>query len=196
MTKSVVTDDAHLVESQLSSEQVWQGRLLDVRRDRVRLPDGSEGVREYIVHPGAVVIIAVGDDGRLILERQYRYGPGHVFLEFPAGKIDPGEDILATAKRELIEECGYEADSWTYLGVMHPCIGYSNERIEIFLAQQLRALPNGQQLDHGEFLELTWLSLAELEAGVRNGSVTDAKTITALYWAEKVLAKAWAAPAE
>lgn len=183
--------DAHLLEKQLSSEQVWHGRLLDVRRDSVLLPDGSEGIREYIVHPGAVVIIAVEDDGRLLFERQYRYGPGAVFLEFPAGKIDPGEDILATAKRELIEECGYEAATWEYLGVMHPCIGYSNERIEIFLARDLTLFPDGAQLDHGEFLELTRLSLGEAVEGVRQGAITDAKSITALFWAEKVLTKVW-----
>lgn len=180
-----------LDEHPLSSEQVWRGKLLDVRRDRVRLPDGHEGVREYIVHPGAVVVIPVLADGRLLFERQYRYPVRQTFLELPAGKIDPGEPIEATARRELLEETGYTAESWRYLGVMHPCIGYSNERIEIFLATGLHR-QGAQQLDHGEFLELVDFSLEESLAAVRNGAITDAKTITALFWAEKLLSGAWA----
>lgn len=176
----------HLHEEQLDSEQVFKGVLLDVRRDRVRLPDGGESSREYIVHPGAVVIIAELDDGRLLFENQYRYPLRHDFLELPAGKIDAGEDILATARRELLEETGYEADHWRYLGVMHPCIGYSDERIEIFLARGLRKVAE-PSLDHNEFLDVLTLSLEEAVANVLNGRITDAKTITALFWAEKAL---------
>ncbi|HET7775881.1 MAG TPA: NUDIX hydrolase [Azospira sp.] len=183
-------DDAHLIEDQLSSEQVWQGRLLDVRRDRVRLPDGHEGVREYVVHPGAVVVIGLLDNGRLLFERQFRYPVGQVFLELPAGKIDPGEDILATAQRELLEETGYSAATWRYLGVMHPCIGYSNERIEIFLARGL-VRESAPQLDHGEHLEVLEMSLEAALAAIRVGRLTDAKSITALLWAEKVLQAGW-----
>jgi hypothetical protein len=128
----------HLHEETLESEQVFRGKLLDIRRDRVRLPDGSEGVRECIVHPGAVVVIPVLANGDLLFERQFRYPVGHAFLELPAGKIDAGEDIAVTARRELLEETGHEADDWRHLGAMHPCIGYSNERIEIFLARGLR----------------------------------------------------------
>lgn len=182
----------HLEELQLTGEQVWKGRLLDVRRDCVRLPDGAEGTREYVVHPGAVVIIPVLPSGGILFELQYRYPVGRTFIELPAGKIDPGEDVAATARRELAEEAGYVADDWLHLGVMHPCIGYSNERIEIFLARGLR--PNGgQQLDAGEFLELVELSLPEAVERVRLGELTDAKTITALFWAEKVLGGHWPA---
>lgn len=184
--------DSSLHEEQLSSEGVWRGRLLDVRCDQVRLPDGSVGVREYIVHPGAVVVIPVMADGQLIFERQFRYPVGRVFLELPAGKIDPGEDILECAKRELAEECGYTAADWRYLGVMHPCIGYANERIEIFLAAELQEIAGGATHDEGEFLELTRLSLADAAEAVRRGQLTDAKTITALFWAEKVLSGQWA----
>jgi ADP-ribose pyrophosphatase len=191
MSNSHHIADGHLVEEELSSERIWQGKLLDVRRDTVRLPDGSAGIREYIVHPGAVVIIAVESDGRLLFERQFRYGPRRVFLELPAGKIDPGEDIQQTAERELAEECGCRASDWSYLGVMHPCIGYSDERIEIFLARGLIELADGAALDHGEFLEVTRLSLDEATLAVRQGEITDAKTITALFWAEKVLSGAW-----
>lgn len=180
----------HLHEETLASEQVFHGKLLDVRRDRVRLPDGSEGVREYIVHPGAVVIIPVLDNGDLLFERQYRYPVGRAFLELPAGKIDAGEDIACTATRELLEETGHEAGEWRYLGVMHPCIGYSNERIEIFLARGLRRV-SAPQLDHGEFLDVLPLSVAAAIEAIRTGELTDAKTITALFWAEKVLAGQW-----
>lgn len=179
-----------LTEHPLASENVWRGKLLDVRRDTVRLPDGRQATREYIVHPGAVVIIPVLDDGRLLFERQHRYPIRATVLELPAGKIDPGEAIEATARRELREETGYEATGWRHLGVMHPCIGYATERIEIFLATGLRKVAE-QQLDEGEFLSLLSLSLEQAAAGVRAGEITDGKTITALYWAEKVLAGTW-----
>jgi len=180
----------HLHEQQLASEQVFDGVLLDVRRDRVRLPNGGESVREYIVHPGAVVVIGILDDGRLLFENQFRYPLQRDFLELPAGKIDAGESIEATARRELLEETGYEAGTWRYLGVMHPCIGYSDERIEIFLARDLRKVAE-PSLDHNEFLDVLTLSLAEAIAAIRDGRITDAKTITALFWAEKVLDGGW-----
>lgn len=177
-----------LHEEQLTSEPVFQGRLLNVFRDEVRLPDGKTGVREYIKHPGAVVVIPVCADGRLIFERQYRYPLRRAFLELPAGKLDPDEDILACARRELQEETGYEGDDWRHLGVMHPCIGYSNERIEIFLATGLKHV--GHAWDDGEFLEIVYLTLDEARAAVFDGSITDSKTITALFWAERELGKA------
>jgi ADP-ribose pyrophosphatase len=181
---------SHLDEQQLDSTQVFKGKLLDVRLDRVRLPDGNEGIREYAVHPGAVVVIAEQDDGSLLFERQYRYPLRRTFLELPAGKIDPGEAILDTATRELLEETGHSASEWRYLGVMHPCIGYSDERIEIFLARGLTR-ESAPQLDHGEFLEVLSLSLADAINAVRSGEITDAKTITALFWAEKVITAGW-----
>lgn len=180
----------HLQETEIESTQVFRGRLLDVRQDRVRQPDGHETTREYVRHQGAVVVIPILDDGRLIFERQFRYPLRRAFLEFPAGKIDPGEDILTTGQRELLEETGYLADDWRYLGVMHPCIGYSNERIEIFVARALKQQA-GQQLDHGEFLDLLSFSLDEAVAAVRSGEITDGKTITALFWAEKVIRSGW-----
>lgn len=181
---------AHLHEETLASAQIFKGKLLDVRCDRVRLPDGHEAVREYIVHPGAVVIIAVQENGELLFERQHRYPMRRVILELPAGKIDPGEDILNTAMRELLEETGHSATEWRYLGVMHPCVGYSDERIEIFLALGLRRV-SAQQLDHGEFLDVLSLSLSDAMQAVRSGEITDAKTITALFWAEKVAEAGW-----
>ena len=168
-----------LTETQLDSERVLDGMLLKVERDHVRLPDGKTAVREYIRHPGAVVIIAVLPDGRLILERQFRYPLRRSFIELPAGKIDPGEAIEACARRELREEVGYEAARWTHLGMLHPCIGYSDERIEVFLAEDLTHV--GHQWDEGEFLEVLSLSPAELDAAVASGDVTDGKTLSALY---------------
>lgn len=175
--------DKHLIETQLSTEIVFKGKLLEVRRDQVSLPDGAEAVREYVVHPGAVVVLPLLPDGKLLFERQFRYPLGRVFLELPAGKIDPGEDIAETGRRELLEETGHEAEGWRYLGVMHPCIGYSNERIEIFLATGLKKVSE-PQLDHGEFLELVELAREEARQAVLQGRITDAKTIAALYWAE------------
>ena len=174
-----------LHEEQLASEPVFQGRMLKVFRDDVRLPDGSVGVREYVKHPGAVVVIPLCADGRLIFERQFRYPLGRAFLELPAGKIDPGEDILACARRELQEETGYVGSHWRHLGVMHPCIGYSDERIEIFFAAGLRHV--GHSWDEGEFMEIVYLTLDEARAAVFDGRITDGKTIAALYWAEREL---------
>lgn len=174
-----------LEESPLESLPVYDGVLLKVRRDRVALPDGSESVREYITHPGAVVVVAVLPDGRLLFERQFRYPLRRAFLELPAGKIDAGEDLLACARRELREETGYDAGAWLYLGVMHPCIGYSDERIEIFLARDLTHV--GDALDDGEFLEVLTFSVDEAVRAVMEGVITDAKTITALFRALPVL---------
>lgn len=180
----------HLLETQIDSTQVFSGKLLDVRLDRVRMPDGHESMREYVVHQGAVVIIPVLDNGELIFERQFRYPLRKAFLELPAGKIEHGEDILNTATRELLEETGHSASEWRYLGVMHPCIGYSNERIEIFIARGLQR-ESAQQLDHGEFLDILKLSLDDALLAFRNGEITDGKTIAALFWADKILRSGW-----
>lgn len=178
-------DDSHLIESEISSETVFEGALLHVRKDVVRLPNGKQSIREYIRHPGAVVVLALLDNGKLLFERQFRYPLRRVFLELPAGKIDAGEDILLTAQRELLEETGYVAREWQHLGVMHPCIGYSDERIEIFVARGLH-LTGEKQLDHNEFLDVLELSSGEARAAVLDGGITDAKTITALYWLDRL----------
>lgn len=184
--------DESLIETRLSGEAVYRGRLLTVHSDRVRLPDGSESVREHIQHPGAVVMIAALDNGKLLFERQFRYPVGRVFLELPAGKIDTGELPLDTARRELREETGYKARHWLHLGVMHPCIGYSNERIEIFLAHGLVFV--GHERDRGEFLEVMELSLSDAMMAIRDGEITDAKTISAMLWADKIYSGAWPLP--
>ena len=179
-----MSHDAHLIESEVSSETVFKGALLNVRKDRVLLPNGQESIREYIVHPGAVVILAVLPNGNLLFERQFRYPLRRFFLELPAGKIDHGEAIIDTAQRELKEETGYVASDWEYLGVMHPCIGYSDERIEIFAARGLH-LAGENQLDHNEFLDVVELAPAAARAAVWNGQITDAKTVTALFWLDR-----------
>ena len=172
-----VADDA-LVEARLSGAQVYSGALLDVRRDRVRLPDGKEAVREYIVHPGAVLMIPVRTDGRLIAVRQFRYPQNRAFIEFPAGKLDAGETALATARRELVEEAGYRALHWTRLGVIHPVIAYSTEAIAIYVARVLTHV--GAKLDPGEFLDVLECTEDDLYAAQDDGRLTDAKTIAAL----------------
>lgn len=179
-----MSHDSHLIEVEIASETVFKGKLLEVRKDRVQLPNGQESLREYIVHPGAVVVLAFLPNGKLLFERQFRYPLRQVFLELPAGKIDAGEAILDTARRELAEETGYVANKWEYLGVMHPCIGYSDERIEIFSAHGLQ-LTGSQQLDHNEFLDVLELSPSEARQAVWEGRITDAKTIAALYWLER-----------
>ncbi|MDP2809016.1 MAG: NUDIX hydrolase [Rhodocyclaceae bacterium] len=185
-------DDSPFHEETLATEEVFSGRLLHVHRDHVRLPDGHESVREWIAHPGAVVVIAALDNGKLLFERQFRYPLRRVFLELPAGKIDPGEHILDTARRELREETGYKAKIWRHLATTHPCIGYSDERIEIFLAHGLSFV--GHALDQGEILEVTEVSLNDAVLAVRDGEITDGKTIAALFWAEKILSGAWPVP--
>ncbi|MDO9601223.1 MAG: NUDIX hydrolase [Rhodocyclaceae bacterium] len=185
-------NETSFIEETLSSEQVFDGRLLKVFADQVRLPNGRESVREIIRHPGAVVIIALLDNGKLLFERQFRYPLRRVFLEMPAGKIDAGEHVLDTARRELREETGYKASLWRHLGGMHPAIGYADERIEIFWAQGLSYV--GAELDHDEILDVSELTIADALLAVRDGEITDAKTITALLWAEKTLSGAWPLP--
>lgn len=185
-------DENQFHEETLDSEQVFSGKLLRVHRDRVRLPGDHESVREWIDHPGAVLILALLDNGKLLFERQFRYPLHRVFLELPAGKIDPGEHILDTARRELHEETGYKAKSWLHLGTTHPCIGYSNERIEIFLARGLSFI--GARPDPGEILDIIELSPADAALAVRDGEITDGKTIAGLFWAEKTLSGAWPIP--
>ncbi|MEP6965507.1 MAG: NUDIX hydrolase [Polaromonas sp.] len=181
--------DAHLIETLTASEDVLQGHFLQVRRDTVRLPDKRHATREYVVHPGAVMIVALLDDGRVVLERQYRYPVRAVMIEFPAGKLDPGEASLACARRELQEETGYSAREWARAGVLHPVISYSTEFIDIWFA---RGLSLGErQLDAGEFLDVFTATPAELSDWCASGQVTDAKTLTGMLWLQNVQAGRW-----
>lgn len=179
----------NLTEQTIRDEWVFRGKLLQVRRDLVRLPDGASTEREYIEHPGAVMIIALLNDGELVMERQYRYPLRRDILELPAGKIDAGETPLACGKRELLEETGYVASSWRYLATTHPVVGYSNERIEIYLAQGLTQ--QGSNPGHDEHLEVFRLPLATALDWVREGRITDAKTVIGLFWAERIVRGEW-----
>src|SRR5690606_13583506 len=181
--------DSDIIETPIDSVSVYDGSFLKARRDTVRLPDGRQGTREYIVHPGAVVIIPLLEDGRVLMERQFRYPVGRVMTEFPAGKLDPGEDPLACAKRELLEETGYTAKEWASAGAMHLAISYSTEIIHIFFARGLVA--GTAQLDQDEFLEVRATAPDELAEACRSGRVTDAKTLTCTLWLQNVLAGHW-----
>lgn len=184
------TADSHLVETQLSSELVYQGKFLKVLRDTVALPNGKQATREYVVHPGAVVVIAMLDDGRVVLERQHRYPVGQVMIEFPAGKLDAGENPQYCGQRELLEETGYTATQWAYAGPMHLCIAYSTEIIHVYFAKGLTL--GERQLDDGESLDVFTLTPAELLDLCGKGLVTDAKTLTCTLWLQNVLTGAWA----
>lgn len=180
-------DDANLTEHCLSSSMLVEGKMLKAKHDKISLPDGSTSFREYVLHPGAVVIVALLPNGNVVLERQFRYPLRQVFIELPAGKIDPNEDNLATGQRELLEETGYTATEWVRLGLQHPCIGYSDEVIHMYLATGLTAGEHCR--DEGEFLEVFDIGFEECLSMVERGEITDSKTITTLFLAEKYLAK-------
>jgi ADP-ribose diphosphatase len=170
-----------LEEKRLSGEVAYAGKMFEVHRDLVLLPDGKQAVRDYIHHPGAVAVVALTKEGAVILERQHRYPLRQDFIEIPAGKIDPGEDRLACAKRELLEETGYAAADWQRLGLIHNAIGYSDESIEIWFAKGLEK--REAKLDAGEFLEVFTQPFDEALAMAADGRISDVKTIVGLFWA-------------
>lgn len=170
-------------EHTISSERLLDGKLIRVQSDRVQLPDGSESWREYVLHPGAVIVAAFLDNDTLLFEHQYRYPVRRHFIELPAGKIDPDEPHAETARRELLEETGYTARDWRHAATLHAGIGYSNEAIELYVARDLAHV--GHQRDEGEFLEVFTLSLAEAVEMVGRGEITDTKTAFSLLWLDK-----------
>jgi ADP-ribose pyrophosphatase len=184
--------DDHLIEHRVQQEELLHGHFLHVLRDTVRLPNQNLATREYVVHPGAVMVIPMLDTPnglRLVMERQYRYPVGQVMTEFPAGKLDPGEDPWLCAQRELLEETGYSARQWARAGVLHPVIAYSTEVIEIWFAKDLTL--GERQLDTDEFLDVFTASPAELMAACQQGRLTDAKTLTGLLWLQNVQSGQW-----
>lgn len=187
-------DDRHLVEEKTAGMELFKGRFLHAFRDTVRLPDGGTASREYVVHPGAVMIIPLLEQGssgavQVVLERQYRYPVQRIMIEFPAGKLDPAEDVLTCARRELLEETGYSARQWARAGMLHPVISYSTEFIDIWFAKDLSL--GQRQLDAGEFLDVFAATPTELLQWCRDGTVTDAKTLTGALWLQNVLSGAW-----
>lgn len=182
-----------LSETTIGTDPVFRGNFLAVNRDVARLPDGSTSTREYVLHPGASAMIPIADDERILVERQFRYAMNRVYLEIPAGKVDPGETSIQTARRELLEETGYEAGRWAFLTQVHPAIGFSNELMDLFIARDL--VQRVQKLDHEEFLELEWVTLGRLLDDIRAGRLPDSKTQIAVHWLEKLYSGAWAWPA-
>jgi len=181
--KDLPTGDQHLREHRVSGEDIYGGIFLHMKRDKILLPDGQEAVREYLTHPGAVAIVAILDDGRVLLERQYRYPIAKACIEIPAGKLDIGEDHLLCAKRELEEETGYTAKKWSYIRRIHPVISYSTELIDIYLAEDL--VPGKSKLDDEEFLDVFAAPLEQLITWVEEGEITDVKTTISTYWMDR-----------
>ncbi len=180
--------DAHLRETFVSAETLLSGGFLDVRRDTVRLPDGSTATREYIRHPGAVAVIPILDDGPdpdVVLVRQHRYPLDRFLLEWPAGKREGDEPTIAGAMRELLEETGYTATEWAWAGWIHNAAAYSSEGIALWFARGLVAGP--AQPDAGEFVETVTMPLSALRAMDARGELTDVKTLIGLHWLQAVL---------
>jgi ADP-ribose pyrophosphatase len=185
----VTQHDGHLREQTVSREELLKGHFLHIVRETVRLPDGGSATREFVLHPGAVAIVPMLDDGRLVLERQYRHPTGKVHIEIPAGKLDAGEDALVCAQRELLEETGYVAREWAFAFTMYPTVAYSDEAIGIWFARGLEH--RGAQLDEGEFLDVITATPEEFLAWCREGQVQDSKTLAAAIWVQNVTAGAW-----
>jgi len=186
---SVSGDAEHLRERFVERVDAWRGAFLDVRRDRVALADGSRADRDYIVHTGAVMVVPLLDGDRVVVERQWRYPMERAMLEFPAGKLEPGEPVLACAVRELAEETGYRAHEWARAGILHNAISYSTEGIEVWFARGLEA--GERSLDVGEFLDVFALTVDEVDDAARRGDITDAKTLVGLLWLANWRAGRW-----
>lgn len=182
-----------LTEHRLDSKLVFEGAFLKLRRDQARLPDGTTGQREYIVHPGAAAMVPVFEDGRILIERQFRYSVGQEFIEIPAGKIDAGETSLQTAQRELREETGYRAGQWAFMTRIHPAIGFADELIDIYFCKDLHK--TGQELDAGEFVEIDIVTLGWLMDQLRAGRLSDVKTQIAAFWLDNLYTGRWQWPA-
>jgi ADP-ribose pyrophosphatase len=181
--KDMPAGDTHLREDRISGEDIYGGIFLNMKRDQVRLPDGHIAAREYLTHPGAVAVLALLDDGRVLLERQYRYPIAKACIEIPAGKLEIDEDPLLCAQRELEEETGYTAQKWSFIRRIHPVISYSTEFIDIYLAEELTPGPN--KLDDEEFLDVFAEPLEQLIAWVEAGEITDVKTTISAYWLDR-----------
>ena len=184
-----MNDESRLTEKQISSEEKFHGKLLHVFSDTVELPDGALAVREYIKHVGAVCMVALTEDRKIIMERQYRYPHGKVIVEIPAGKLDSiDEDRLEAAKRELKEETGITADRWQAIGDFIPTPAYTQEFVTMYLATGLHS--GETHLDEEEFLEVFEMPLDEVVEDIMKGTITDGKTIAAVLKVYQLLGPA------
>jgi len=181
--------DADLIETRIDGQTVYSGSFFRIEKDQARLPDGTSAFREFMRHPGAAAVIPLFEDGTVLVERQFRYPMGRVFIELPAGKIDRGEHSLETARRELEEETGYVADEWYFVTTIHNAIGYSDEHIDLYLAKGLRK--GTVHLDAEEFIQSFRMPASELVDGVRQGRITDVKTVVGVFWLEKIITGQW-----
>ena len=184
-----MSDDSHLREHTTSREELLKGHFLHVVRESVRLPDGGSATREYILHPGAVAVVPLTDDGKIVLERQYRHPTRKVMVEIPAGKLDAGEGALVCGQRELLEETGYVAREWAFAFTMYPTVAYSDEAIQIWFARGLEH--RGAQLDQGEFLEVFTATPEEFLRWCQDGTIVDSKTLASAVWIQNVLSGSW-----
>jgi ADP-ribose pyrophosphatase len=184
-----MAEDQHLTEHTTAREELLKGHFLHIVRDTVRLPDGASATREYVLHPGAVAVVPLLDDGRILLERQYRHATRKVHVEIPAGKLDAGEGALVCGQRELLEETGYVAREWAYAFTMYPTVAYSDEAIQIWFARGLEH--KGARLDQGEFLDVFSATPEEFLGWCRDGQVQDSKTLASAVWIQNVLAGTW-----
>ena len=173
-----------LKESKISTEVVYKGDFLDVRRDKVLLPNGKTGTREWVNHPGAVVIIPILPNGEIALIKQFRYAASSEFIELPAGKLDKGENPKNCALRELEEEIGYSAGRIKFLSNIHPAIGFANEIMSIYLAEDLKKTKHNR--DEDEFIKLLPTSLDEALNLIWENKITDVKSIIGLLWLDKL----------
>ena len=181
-----------MVESTLERQTVFEGKFLKVRRDLARLPDGATATREFVMHPGAAAMVPIGGDERILVERQFRYAMGQMYVEIPAGKIDAGETSIQTARRELLEETGYEAQQWGFLTRIHPAIGFSDEVMDIYLARDLSLRERAMDVD--EFLEIEWVTLGWMMDELRAGRLPDVKTQIAVHWLDRLFSGQWPWP--
>lgn len=169
------SEPVHIV----THEDIFHGRLIDLYVDRIETPDGAQTSREIVVHPGAAAIVPILPNDSILLVRQYRHAARANLWEIPAGKIEPGEDALSCARRELREETGYDAESWTRLTSFFPSPGFSNERITLFRASGLRQL---EPPSSDEIAEQLVLPLEEAKRMIHSSEISDAKTILAIAW--------------
>ena len=173
-----------LKEDKISSTQIFSGKLIDLYLDNVRLPNGKHSTREWLNHPGAVCLVPILNNGDILLIRQFRYGPREEFIEIPAGKLDKNEEPLKCGLRELEEETGYKSNKLTFLTNIHPAIGFSNEKMWMYLAEELEL--SEKKLDDDEFLELLPTPLNVALEWVFSGKITDVKTIIGILWMKEL----------